>query len=330
MMQIPVSDTFPRIAVVGGGYWGKNLIRNFYQLGALQTICDSREPVLNALLQGVCPGVKPYTSYEALLEDERVDAVVLATPSLTHYTLGMQALEAGKHVYIEKPLATTLADAQALVEKAQEARRTLMVGHLLMYHPAINRMKQLLDAGTLGNIRYIQSDRLNYNLGRNDRNALWDLAPHDLSVLLYFMNGAMPDVRFATGSCAHPTDAKTDTVQVSLQFANGVIGHLQTSWIYPRKQVQLMVVGTQGALLLDDTLPLDRRLLHVRYTPAGERLETPVDYLPLEPLRLECQHFLNALQGEWKPQSDERNGLAVVQLLEAIQFKLDEAARICK
>jgi UDP-2-acetamido-3-amino-2,3-dideoxy-glucuronate N-acetyltransferase len=232
-------------------------------------------------------------------------------------------LEAGKHLYVEKPLATTLEDAQALVALANTQKSTLMVGHLLMYHPAINRMKQVMESGQLGQVRYIQSDRLNYNHGRNDRNALWDLAPHDLSVLLYFMQGQLPEVRFATATGCSPSGDKHDMIQVSLMFPEGAMGHLQTSWVYPKKQVQLFVVGTEASLLLDDTLPIDKRLMMVKHDAMGQRHETPVEYLPMEPLRLECQHFINALRGEWRPQSDERNGLAVVDLLERIQRTMD-------
>lgn len=321
MAHLPPSS-FPRIAVVGAGYWGKNLIRSFHQLGALHTICDSRAEVLSTF-KTQYPGVAIQPSFEALLLQKDIDAVVLATPSLTHYPLGMQVLEAGKHLYVEKPLATTLTDAKALVALAEGCNRTLMVGHLLMYHPAINRIKQIMDAGQLGQVRYIQSDRLNYNHGRNDRNALWDLAPHDLSVLLYLLQGQRPEVRVATATNTTHRDDKHDVIQASLAFPNGVMGHLQTSWVYPRKQVQLMVIGTEASLVLDDTLPLDKRLMQVRHDGDGQRHETPMEYLPMEPLRLECQHFINALKGEWRPQSDERNGLAVVELLEHIQHAID-------
>jgi UDP-2-acetamido-3-amino-2,3-dideoxy-glucuronate N-acetyltransferase len=313
---------FPRIAIVGAGYWGKNLIRSFHQLGALHTICDTRPDALMAF-QAQYPNTHLEASFQDLLANPDIDAVVLSTPSLTHYPLGKQVLEAGKHLYVEKPLATTLADAQALVHLAEHKERTLMVGHLLMYHPAINRIKQVMDSGQLGEVRYIQSDRLNYNHGRNDRNALWDLAPHDLSVLLYLMQGQLPEVRFASATQSHLRDEKHDMFQVSLQFSNGVMGHLQTSWVYPRKQVQLFIVGTEASLFLDDTLPMDKRLMLVSHDAQGQRQESPVDYLPMEPLRLECQHFINALKGEWRPQSDERNGLAVVDLLERIQNKVD-------
>lgn len=309
------------IAVVGAGYWGKNLIRNFNALGHLHTICDARPDAL-AHFQAEYPHITGELSFDAVLANPDIDAVVLATPSLTHYPFGKQVLEAGKHLYVEKPLATTLKDAQDLVQVAQAHQKTLMVGHLLMYHPAINRVKQVIDSGVLGDLRYIQSDRLNYNHGRNDRNVFWDLAPHDLSVLIYLMNGEVPHVKAVTAQNTSAVDDKIDLVQASFQFKSGVIAHLQTSWVYPKKQVQLLVVGTQASLILDDTLPLANRLVQVHFDEAGHRHETAVEYLPLEPLRLECQHFVNALEGGWQPQSDERNGLAVVEVLEKVQAQL--------
>jgi UDP-2-acetamido-3-amino-2,3-dideoxy-glucuronate N-acetyltransferase len=313
------SSTSPiRIAVVGAGYWGKNLIRNFDALGHLHTICDARPDAL-AHFQAEYPHIKGELSFEAVLANPDIDAVVLATPSLTHYPLGKQVLQAGKHLYVEKPLATTLKDAQDLVQVAQFHQKTLMVGHLLMYHPAINRVKQVIDSGVLGDLRYIQSDRLNYNHGRNDRNVFWDLAPHDLSVLIYLMNGEVPHVKAVTAQNTSAVDDKIDLVQASFQFQNGVMAHLQTSWMYPKKQVQLLVVGTKASLILDDTLPLANRLVQVHFDEVGHRHEKVVDYLPLEPLRLECQHFVNALAGGWQPQSDDQNGLAVVEVLENVQ-----------
>ncbi len=312
-----------QIAVVGAGYWGKNLIRNFQGLGYLHTICDPRLEILHHF-KALYPQVAGKASFVEVLKNPAIDAVVLATPSMTHFELGKQVLEAGKHLYVEKPLATNLQDAQVLVELATKQKKTLMVGHLLMYHPAINRMKQLIDSGALGEIRYIQSDRLNYNHGRNDRNVFWDLAPHDLSVLIYLMNGEVPAIESVSAQCASTKDGKPDVVQTSLRFQNGVLGHLQTSWMYPKKQVQLLIVGTDASLILDDTAPLEQRLVRVDFSESGERTVSAVEYLPLEPLRLECQHFINALAGNWSPQSDDRNGLAVVSLLESVQLRLDE------
>jgi UDP-2-acetamido-3-amino-2,3-dideoxy-glucuronate N-acetyltransferase len=320
-MSLPPSLS---IAVVGAGYWGKNLIRNFNALGHLHTICDTR-PELLADFQTQYPQVQIENSFDALLQNPAVDAVVLATPSLTHYPLGTQVLNAGKHLYVEKPLATTLKDAQALVDLAKIKQKTLMVGHLLMYHPAMNRMKQILDSGALGELRYIQSDRLNYNHGRHDRNVFWDLAPHDLSVLIYLMDGEVPEVTGVLAQRVSPKDDKVDWVEASFAFKNGVKAHLQNSWISPKKQVQQWLVGTQGALVLDDTLPLAERLSLVRFDDAGKAHHEAVEYLPLEPLRLECQHFINAVTGGWQPQSDDRNGLAVVQVLEAVQAHLERA-----
>jgi len=314
----------PKIAVVGAGYWGKFLIRNFYELGGLGWIVDNRPEVLAEFAQKY-PEVIGVATLEALLQSpQKPDGVVIATPSLTHYKLGKQVVEAGMPLYVEKPLATTLADAKTLVSLAEAQNLPLMVGHLLLYHPAINRIKSLIDEGALGKIRYIQSDRLNFNAGRADRNVLWDLSPHDFSVLFYLTNEQPVVAMQATGHSLLGVDDKFDHVQVQFTFADGTLGYTQASWAYPKKQVQLLVVGTEGAVILDDTLPLENRLTLVKTTASGVRESTPVPYLPLEPLRLECQHWLNCLGGQQVSQSQGKtNGLLVVNWLEQVQQALD-------
>ena len=320
----------PKVAVVGAGYWGKFLIRNFHELGGLGWIVDSRPEVLAAFAVQY-PEVMGFPTLEALLaHPHKPDGVVIATPSLTHYALGKQVLEAGIPLYVEKPLATTLADAHALVQLANTASVPLMVGHLLLYHPAINRAKQLIDAGVLGQIHYIQSDRLNFNAGRADRNVLWDLAPHDFSVLFYLTN-EQPIINLsATGHCllGAAKDTKVDHVQVQFTFADGTQGYTQASWAYPKKQVQLLVVGSKASLILDDTLPLEERLILVKTTAEGTRTTEHIPYLPLEPLGLECQHFLNCLSTGMPSQSaGHTNGLLVVEYLEKVQQLLDVSAK---
>jgi UDP-2-acetamido-3-amino-2,3-dideoxy-glucuronate N-acetyltransferase len=318
----------PKIAVVGAGYWGKFLIRNFHELGGLCWIVDNRPEVLAQFAQQYPDVIGVKTLDELLNLDVKPDGIVIATPSLTHYTLGKQVIEAGIPLYVEKPLATTLSDAQALVTLAEAKQLPLMVGHLLLYHPAINRIKSLIDEGVLGKIRYIQSDRLNFNAGRADRNVLWDLAPHDFSVLFYLTNEQPIVAMEAIGHSLLGADGKLDHVQVQFTFADGTLGYTQASWTYPKKQVQLLVVGTEGAVILDDTLPLENRLTLVKTTEAGSRDVMPVAYLPLEPLRLECLHFLNCFGGQQVSQSQGKtNGLLVVNWLEQVQHTLDESAK---
>jgi UDP-2-acetamido-3-amino-2,3-dideoxy-glucuronate N-acetyltransferase len=323
-MSTTSAQKTPKIAVIGAGYWGKFLIKNFHELGGLGWIVDNRADILAQLTQ-TYPEVQGVATLDALLAlPEKPDGVVLATPSLTHYTLGKQLLEAGIPLYVEKPLATTLADAQALVNLAATNQVPLMVGHLLLYHPAINRIKSLIDEGVLGKIRYIQSDRLNYNAGRADRNVLWDLSPHDFSVLFYLTNQQPVVAMKATGYQLLGTDSKRDHVQVQFTFEDGTLGYTQASWVYPKKQVQLLVVGTEGSVVLDETQPLENRLTFVKTTQLGMRETTPVAYLPLEPLRLECLHWLNCLGGQQVSQSQGKtNGLLVVRWLEAVQNALD-------
>jgi UDP-2-acetamido-3-amino-2,3-dideoxy-glucuronate N-acetyltransferase len=325
MNASPPLEKKPKIAVVGAGYWGKFLIRNFHELGGLGWIVDNRPEILAQLIQQYPDVVGIATLEELLALPLKPDGVIIATPSLTHYTLGKKVIAAGIPLYVEKPLATTLSDAQALVALAEANNLPLMVGHLLLYHPAINRIKSLIDEGVLGKIRYIQSDRLNYNKGRADRNVLWDLAPHDFSVLFYLTNEQPVVAMQATGhNLLGIDDEKLDHVQVQFTFADGTLGYTQASWAYPKKQVQLLVVGSEGSVILDDTLPLENRLTLVKTTPSGVRETLPVPYLPLEPLRLECLHWLNCLGGQQVSQSQGKtNGLLVVHWLEQVQQALE-------
>lgn len=317
----------PKVCVIGAGYWGKNLIRNFYNLGALAMVCDARPEVL-AQVATDYPGTHTYPDLATALAEGHtlgVSSMVIATPSITHASVGTQALEAGYHVYIEKPLATTLADAEALVALAKHKQLKLMVGHLLMYHPAVVRIKEVVSSGRLGTLRFIQSDRLNYNAGRADRNALWDLAVHDLAMLQCILPDNTMHVQAASGiaSGLHQRDTKVDMVQATFQYQpSGLQAMLQCSWLYPVKQVRFMVVGDEASVVLDDTLPMEQRLaLHTRQ-PDGSVAIEPLPYLPLEPLKLECQHWLNCLRhNEQDPQSNHTNALAVVRLLEEIQAK---------
>ena len=323
-MNATQSQKTRKIAVVGAGYWGKFLIRNFHELGGLGYIVDNRPEILAEFAQKYPEVIGVATLEELLQSPKKPDGVVIATPSLTHYKLGKQVIEAGIPLYVEKPLATTLADANALVSLAEAQNLPLMVGHLLLYHPAINRIKSLIDEGALGKIRYIQSDRLNFNAGRADRNVLWDLSPHDFSVLFYLTNEQPVVAMQATGHSLLGVDDKFDHVQVQFTFADGTLGYTQASWAYPKKQVQLLVVGTEGSVILDDTLPLENRLTLVKTTASGVRESMPVPYLPLEPLRLECLHWLNCLGGQQVSQSQGKtNGLLVVNWLEQVQQALD-------
>jgi len=309
----------PNVALVGAGRWGKNLIRNFDNLGYLTTICDL-DPHQLAALGEIYPETRLTNDFNAVLNDPAIDAVVIATPSHTHKPLCELALKHGKHVYVEKPMATSVEDCQTLLRLADEQDRILMVGHLLMYHPVVTRLKQLIEAGELGEITYIQSDRLNFNPHRQDKNVLWDLAPHDLAMMGYLLSmeptGIINVTGYRTGN-----DGLIDIAHLSLAFPNGATGHIHNSWAHPYKQVKLVVCGTQKTAVLDDTLESGKLQLFERTNTHNKLVETP-EYLTIEPLKLECQHFINAVRDNRPPKTDGMNGHAVVHILELAERAL--------
>jgi UDP-2-acetamido-3-amino-2,3-dideoxy-glucuronate N-acetyltransferase len=308
-----------RVAVIGAGYWGKNLVRNFYQLGALAAVCDA-QPRLE--LQAEFNKVSWYTDWRDVLHHARLDGVVIATPSHTHFDIASQSLMLGKHVYVEKPMTTNSPDAEALLALSQKEDRVFMVGHLLMYHPAVNRLKQLIQQGDLGDIKAIQSNRLSFNPNRPDSNVLWDLAPHDISLACFLLD-AEPDVIVSATGHRVGQDGRLDDVKATLGFPGGIAVDIHTSWVNPVKQVQLVVHGTKATAVLDDVQTTNKLQVFTKASD-GHALPTPTlpDWLALEPLKLECQHFINCLTHNSRPRSDAQNGLAIVQIIEQIQAKL--------
>jgi UDP-2-acetamido-3-amino-2,3-dideoxy-glucuronate N-acetyltransferase len=322
MMDIPSQNgteetplnTKKAVAVVGAGHWGKNLVRNFHHLGALGGICDLSPQQVTSFKEQY-PDIWVTDQFEALLSNELIGGIVIATPSHTHYMLAKKALLAGKHVYVEKPIATRAEEVLELCELAKAHEKTLMVGHLLLYHPAVIRLKQLIEEGALGTIQYIQSDRLNYNPHRNDKSVLWDLAPHDLSMMCFLMNQEPRSIVASTGHRTHQ-DERVDVIHVEFEFTNNAIGHIHASWIHPAKQVRLTIKGSKASALLDDTLPQGKLQL---FDPQERLLQTFPEYLTIEPLRLECQHFLNTMWHGQTPKSDGSNGHTVVKWLQAFE-----------
>ena len=310
------------IGVLGCGNWGKNLIRNFAQLQSMLTLCDLT-PGRAAELASQYANATTEENAENLLTNPQIHAVVIATPSTTHYALAKQALLNGKHVYIEKPLATQVDQVQELQALANAKGGVLMVGHLLLYHPAVNRLRQIIQAGDLGEIRSICSERMNFNAARPDSSVLWDLAPHDISIIQYLLDAEPLTVKDVTGYQIG-NDGKVDMATLSIEFApgavcsEGVVGRVVNSWVHPFKQVQLVVQGSLATAVLDDTLTAGKLRLF-KAPPGAVTRPKPktIDYLPLEPLKLECQHFLHAVHHGWTPKTDADNGLAVVRVLEA-------------
>ena len=302
-----------KIAVLGCGVWGKNLVRNFYNLEALYSVCDMDSETICAI-SSQYNGIKCVCDFDEILESEEVKGVVIATPSHTHYKLVKKALEAGKHVYVEKPIATSSCEAKELNELAEEKGLVLMVGHLLLYHPAVTRLKSLIKEGLLGEVKYVQSDRLNVNFFRNDRSVMWDLTPHDLSMAAYILDKKPISVQSAVG-CSVNNDGIMDIAHLDVNFEDDILVHLSDSWIHPVKRVVLIARGTKATAVLDDTLSENKLVVYDNFSQDKRIVETP-DYIEIEPLKLECQHFLSCIKNKTKPRSDGLNGYEVVKILE--------------
>ena len=319
----------PGVAVVGSGYWGKNLVRNYGELGAMRLICDNNEITLNQF-KAKYPDIEVCLAFNDVLGRDTVEAVVVATPAETHFALAREALMAGKHVYVEKPLVLDEAEGQELIEIAGRRNLVLMVGHLLQYHPVFVKLKELGRKGELGRINYIYSHRLNLGKIRREENILWSFAPHDISMILALAGEEPERVQATGGNYLHKKIA--DVTTTHLDFPSGLKAHIFVSWLHPFKEQKLVVVGDRKMAVFDDTKPwADKLLLYaheIRWengapVPAKaepERVEVP----EAEPLRLECEHFLRCIQSGQKPLTDGAEGLRVLKVLNASQSSLDE------
>lgn len=315
----------PKVAVAGSGYWGKNLVRNFYKLGALGAICEPSSAG-QALAREIAPEVPIYKRFEEVLENPDIDAVVIATPAVTHAALSRQALLAGKDVFCEKPLALNYREADGLVRLAREQGRILMVGHILEYHPAVMQLRSLVDSGELGQIRYLYSHRLNLGKIRREENILWSFAPHDIAVILRLLGEELPfQVIAHGGSYIQPNIA--DVTMTQLAFDNGVSAHIFVSWLNPFKEQKLVVVGSRKMAVFDDvakTLMLYDQRVDIRegepVPVKGEGIEVP--FSADEPLRLECEALLEAIKTRKPPVTDGESGLRVLKVLQAAQRSL--------
>ncbi len=315
-----------KVACIGAGYWGKNLVRNFHQLGALDTICDLSESALAALREPY-PDVRLTPSVTEVLARPEIEAVVIAAPAEQHHRLVRQALLAGKHVFVEKPLALRAEEGADLVQLAERAGRILMVGHILEYHPAVVRLKELVDAGELGRINYIYSSRLNLGKVRTEENILWSFAPHDISVILLLL-GESPTEVTAVGQSYLRRDVADVTVS-TFSFASGAAAHIFVSWLHPYKEQRLVVVGDRKMAVFDDVkregkLELhDKRIEWVHRVPVPRKEQvTTLEVDMAEPLRVECQHFLECVRRGQRPRTDGRAGLRVLEILQACQESL--------
>jgi len=319
-----------RVGVVGFGYWGPNLVRNLDRLDDAELVaaCDLSEANINKL-RDLYPDVATTSDLEEFLNGFDLDAVVVATSAPTHHALGSKVIAAGKHCFIEKPLALTTADAESLVRMADEAGVTLMVGHLMEYHSAINWIKDYLETGDLGDVLYVYMQRLNLGKVRTEENAFWSLAPHDVSIVLYLL-GESPDYVSANGA-AYVTPGVHDTVFANMHFPSGKMANIHVSWLDPHKVRKLTVVGSKKMLVFDDMEATEKIWIYDRGVGApdsalayGEDLtlrfgDIRVPYVPMtEPLGIEVQHFLDCCVNGETPRSDGRDGLRVVRVLEAV------------
>jgi UDP-2-acetamido-3-amino-2,3-dideoxy-glucuronate N-acetyltransferase len=318
----------PKIALVGAGYWGKNLLRNFANLGALAMVCDS-EPEARARAAEMCPGVKTCTNFEEVLTTKEINAVVIATPAVNHFAQAKAALLAGKDVLVEKPLALELSEGLELVDLAAKHGRILMVGHILHYHPAVQKLNELIKSGELGQIQYVYSNRLNIGKIRREENILWSFAPHDISVILLLLNEMPTEVSVHGGNFLQ--DKVADVTLTSLSFPSGVKGHIYVSWLHPFKEQTLVVVGNRQMAVFDDVSP-DRKLVLYphqidwidRYPVARKAEGQEVRLETSEPLRQECAHFIECVISRRQPQTNGVEGLTVLQVLQACQRSLDQ------
>ena len=322
---------------IGVGYWGRNLLRNFAALpnARIVHVCDQR-PDVRATVEKQYPGVTTTADYATLLANPEVEAVVVATETPQHVAMAEAALRAGKHVFVEKPMAQTVAEAERLVELAEANDRRLMVGHLLLYHPAFRYVEDLIAAGELGEVYYLYSMRVNLGIIRQQENALESLAPHDLSVALQFLDRA-PVAVSAQGQ-AYLQPGVEDVAFATVYFEDGRLAHLHTSWLDPHKVRKVTVVGSKQMAVIDDVEGVEKVRLYdkgVDVRPGEERYANYAESMTLrsgdihiprvpmqEPLRLECQHFVDCVRTGQTPRSDGRNGLAVVRMLEAAQRSL--------
>ena len=302
-----------KIAVIGTGVWGRNIVRNFYNLNVLDVVCDLDESNL-AKVREQYPGVKTTKDFNEIINNPEITAVAVVTPSHTHFKVVKAMLEAGKNVYVEKPISMVAQEAKDLTELAHEKGLVLMVGHLLLYHPAVNRLKMLIEEGVLGDIVYAQSDRLNVNFFKNDRSVMWDLAPHDVSMMSY-VTGKDPVRVISAVGCSSERNDIMDITHITIEFQDGMVGQISDSWITPKKHVQLLVRGTKATAILDDTVQEDKLVIYDNYKK--DTLQNiSLDYLEIEPLKLECQHFISCCETGKKARSDGDNGFMVTAILE--------------
>jgi predicted dehydrogenase len=322
-----------RVAVVGLGYWGPNLVRNLHELSLADVacVCDRREDLLEKIGRRY-PAVARTTSYDDILRDPSIDAVAIATPVGTHYELAGAALRAGKHVFVEKPLASSREEAAALVALSRERDLVLMAGHTFLYSPPVNLIRDVLNSEALGDVYFISMSRVNLGIHQRDVSVVWDLGPHDFSILRYWLDETPTHVSALSRACVMPDNA--DVAFINLEYASGVVVHIELSWLAPSKLRRTTIVGSRQMIVYDDTSPEPVRVFDsgvMFHDPqsfgeyqlsyrTGDILSPRVEVA--EPLLLEMDDFCRSVRGEQHPRSSAEIALEVVELIEAVDESL--------
>jgi predicted dehydrogenase len=323
------------IAVSGIGSWGKNLVRNFNALpnAKLSVCCDLKKENLE-MINTHYPALKTTTDFNDILSNHTIDAVVISTTASAHFELAKKALKADKHVFIEKPMTLKASDSEELIEIAEKKNKKIMVGHLMLFHPAVRTLKEMIEKGELGDIYYIYSQRVNLGTIRNDESALWSFAPHDLSVIFYLL-GDKPKTVSVRGE-SFLQDNIEDVVFLNLHFKNKKMAQMHLSWLDPSKLRRMTIVGSKKMVVFDDVENteklkiFDKGVNQVDYDSYGDYITLRFGDINIpridmtEPLKIECQHFLDCIMKDERPLSDGYNGLQVVRVLEAAQKSLEQ------
>ena len=319
----------PQIALVGCGYWGKNLCRNFHSLGALAAVVDATENG-QATARSLASNAIISDNFDDILGDDQIQGIALATQAETHAGLAIQAMHAGKDVFVEKPMALSISDAEAMQTVANETGLILMVGHLLEYHPAVLKLRELIDTGELGKINYIYSNRLNFGKVRTEENALWSFAPHDVAVILRLL-GQSPVEISATGG-AYLNKGIADVTVSNLRFSDDSRAHIFVSWLHPYKEQRLVVIGDKKMAIFNDVNPFGQKLrVYPQSVEFDGRLPVLkkedaefIEHADTEPLREECAHFLECMKTRDNPLTDAHSGIEVLKVRHACQESIEQ------
>ena len=322
-----------KILVAGMGHWGKNLVRNFDQLGVLHSVYDLN-PIVKDFLTEKYPTVKYHSDFEIAIADKDVQAVALATPAISRYQMTKKALEAGKDVFLEKPLSTKVSDGQKLVELAEKNERILMVGHILQYHSAINKLKQLIGDGDLGQVRYLYSDRLNIAENRVEKNILWSFAPDDISVMLYLLHEEPLEIACQGGN--YLNKGTIDLTLSKFSFPGSIRAHIFVSWLHPFKEQRLVVMGSKKIAVFVDAIE-DKLKLYPCKVEYNNHLPTEIEddaeVVPIdntEPLKMGCEHFIECIVSRRQPCTDGKEGLRVLKILDKCKSALEVSPAFVK